>query len=108
MSGSHGAVPDLSGDDVWRRDVYPLVDWAVLPVPSFQFFGGNEGFKPQLSAEFRGSVQVNRGAVVLGPGSGSRCSASSRRPRSDRNEDRPLPPVRREFELLLRGLGLRS
>ena len=59
-SGSRAALPVLCGGNVWRRDVYPLVDWAVIPVPSFQFFGGNEGFRPQLSAEFRGSVQVNR------------------------------------------------
>ena len=59
--GLEGGVPVLSGGNVWRRDVYPLVDWAVIPLPSFQFFGGNEGFRPQLSAEFRGQVRVSKG-----------------------------------------------
>jgi hypothetical protein len=58
--GLAGGIPVLSGGSTWRRDVYPLVNWAIIPVPSVQLFGGNEGFRPQLSAEFRGSVQVNR------------------------------------------------
>ena len=32
---SRGRCRTSTGGDVWRRDVYPLVDWAVLPVPSF-------------------------------------------------------------------------
>ena len=100
-------MPNLVGDDVWRRDVYPLVDWAVLPVPSFYFFSGNEGFKPQLAAEFRGSVQVNRALSF---------SAQIRQPvlgvfeedEEEREVERSLPPVRREFELLLRRAGRRS
>ena len=55
--GLAGAWPGL-GSDSWRRDVYPLTSWAIIPVPSFQFFGGNNGFKPQLSVEFRGGVRV--------------------------------------------------
>ena len=50
-----------SGSIVWRRDVYPLFDWAVIPVPTVQIFGGNDGFKPQLTAQFRGSVTVSPG-----------------------------------------------
>ena len=98
-----GAVPNLYGDDVWRRDVYPLVDWAVLPVPSFYFFSGNEGFRPQLAAEFRGSVQVNR-ALSFSAQIRQPVLGVFDEPESDRNKDRPLPPVRREFELLLRGV----
>lgn len=64
--GVAGAVPNLVGEDVWRRDVYPLVDWAILPVPSLQFFGGNDGFRPQLSAELRGSIQATRGLSFTG------------------------------------------
>ena len=85
----------LSGGDVWRRDVYPLVDWAVLPVPSFQFFGGNEGFRPQLGAEFRGNVQVNRALSFSGRIRQPILGVFEENER-DRNKDRPLPPVRRE------------
>lgn len=60
-AGIKSGVPVLSGGDVWKRDVYPLTSWAVIPLPSIQFFGGTDGFKPQLSAEFRGSVRVTRG-----------------------------------------------
>ncbi len=60
-----GAVPSLEGE-IWRRDVYPLYDWAILPVPVIQIFGGNEGFKPQLSLEFRGSVKLSRGLSFSG------------------------------------------
>ena len=86
----------LSGGNVWRRDVYPLVDWAVIPLPSFQFFGGNEGFRPQLSAEFRGQVRVSKGLSF---------STRIRQPVFGVFDDPgvdpadagdPLPPVRRE------------
>ena len=100
--GVHGAVPGLYGDDVWRRDVYPLVDWAVLPVPSIYFFSGNEGFKPQLAAEFRGSVQLNRGLSF---------SAQVRQPvlgvfeedEEEREVERSLPPVRRDSSFYYAG-----
>ena len=51
----------LASGQIWRRDVYPLVDWAVIPVPTVQLFGGNDGFKPQLTAQFRGSVSGQPG-----------------------------------------------
>ena len=93
--GIKGGLPVLAGGDVWRRDVYPLVNWAILPLPSFQFFGGNEGFKPQLSAELRGNVRVNRGLSF---------SAQVRQPflgvfeedTDDVGKPRALPPVRRQ------------
>jgi hypothetical protein len=52
-----GAIPVLAGQ-YWRRDVYPIVNWALVPVPTIQVFGGNEGFRPMLNVEFRGSVQA--------------------------------------------------
>ncbi|MBB5221156.1 hypothetical protein HNP73_001077 [Amaricoccus macauensis] len=55
-----GAVPALTGQ-VWQRDVYPIYDWAIFPVPTIQLFGGNDGFKPQLTAQLRGSVRVSPG-----------------------------------------------
>jgi hypothetical protein len=61
-----GAQPALTGDDVWRREVYPLNDWAIVPVPSVQFFGGNEGFRPQLSIEFRDTLRLSRGMSITG------------------------------------------
>jgi hypothetical protein len=93
--GIEGALPGLGGS-FWRRDVYPLVNWALIPVPSFQFFGGNEGFRPQLSVEARAGVRVTPGLSfstrirqpVLGafddPGV------------DPEDADDPLPPVRRE------------
>ncbi|MFT3974276.1 MAG: YjbH domain-containing protein [Amaricoccus sp.] len=54
------AVPALTGQ-VWHRDVYPIYDWALFPVPTIQLFGGNDGFKPQLTAQLRGSVRVTPG-----------------------------------------------
>jgi hypothetical protein len=48
----------LASGQIWQRDVYPLVNWALIPVPTVQIFGGNEGWKPQLTAQFRGSVAV--------------------------------------------------
>lgn len=90
----YGAPPALGGADVWRRDVYPLVDWAILPVPSLQFFGGADGgFRPQLSAEFRGTLRFSKGLSV---------SARARQPflgvfdRPGKSAPRALPPVRRE------------
>lgn len=56
----NGAVPALTGQ-VWHRDVYPTYDWAVFPVPTIQLFGGNDGFKPQLTAQFRASARVSPG-----------------------------------------------
>lgn len=55
-----GAIPALTGQ-VWQRDVYPIYDWAIFPVPTVQLFGGNDGFKPQLTAQLRGSVRVSPG-----------------------------------------------
>jgi hypothetical protein len=94
--GLKGGIPVLSGGNAWRRDVYPLVDWAVIPLPSFQFFGGNEGFRPQLSAEFRGIVRASKGLSF---------STRIRQPIlgvfddpgvDPADADDPLPPVRRE------------
>ena len=51
----------LASGQIWRRDIYPLFNWAVIPVPTVQIFGGNDGFKPQLTAQFRGSVTVTPG-----------------------------------------------
>jgi hypothetical protein len=88
-----GAVPVLSGE-VWRRDVYPFYDWALVPVPSIQVFGGVDGFRPQLSAELRASAQITprfsfSGRIrqpILGEFSDPGPSEG----------DRALPPVRRE------------
>ncbi len=55
-----GAFPVLASGQVWERDVYPLVNWAIIPVPTVQLFGGNDGFRPQLTLQFRGSVSVSR------------------------------------------------
>jgi hypothetical protein len=90
--GLQGAVPDLTGE-VWQRPVYPLFDWSLVPVPTFQLFGGNEGFRPQLTAEFRGSVQVNRklsfSTRIRQPIVGVFADPGPSGPRA-------LPPVRRE------------
>ncbi len=56
-----GGLPVLASGSIIRRDVYPFLDWAVIPVPTVQIFGGNDGFKPQLTAQFRGSVKVAPG-----------------------------------------------
>ena len=56
-----GALPVLASGHIWERDVYPLVNWAIIPVPTVQLFGGNDGFRPQLTAQFRGSVSLSRG-----------------------------------------------
>lgn len=66
MAGLQGATPQLEGDNVWQRDVYPLTDWAIVPAPTLQLFGGNEGFKPQLNVEARGSVQFTNNLSVTG------------------------------------------
>lgn len=88
-----GAAPALEGENTWIRDVYPLTSWSIAPVPSIQIFAGEIGFRPQITAEARGRVQVSSklsfsGAIrqpVLGtfddPGVAS---------------GRALPPVRRE------------
>lgn len=88
-----GAAPALEGA-VWRREVYPLVDWSIVPVPSLQLFGGNDGFRPQLSAEFRGSVRVTPGLSF---------TTRVRQPLlgtfddpGEEEDARALPPVRRE------------
>ncbi len=60
-AGFNGAFPVLASGEIVHRDIYPLVNWAVIPVPTVQIFGGNNGFKPQLTAQFRGSVKVNQG-----------------------------------------------
>jgi hypothetical protein len=57
----NGAFPVLASGEVWRRDVYPAASWALIPVPTVQLFGGNDGFKPQLTAQFRGTVNVTQG-----------------------------------------------
>jgi hypothetical protein len=91
-----GATPSLMGDDVWQRDVYPLVDWAILPVPSLQLFGGNEGFKPQLSAEFRGTVRASNALSFTGRIRQPILGEFSD-PGPDTNESgADLPPVRSE------------
>jgi len=54
-----GAFPVLAQGEIWRRDTYPIFNWALIPVPTVQIFGGNEGFKPQLTAQFRGTVTVS-------------------------------------------------
>ena len=91
-----GATPRLAGDDVWQRDVYPLTDWAILPVPSLQLFGGNEGFRPQLSLEFRGTRPVQPTPFRSRP----RPAADPRRVLGSRARREPvgqdLPPVRSE------------
>jgi len=91
-----GAQPMLEGDDVWRRDVYPLVDWAILPVPSLQFFGGNEGFRPQLSAEFRGVVRVTQGLSFTGRVRQPLLGEFADPGPDENDEDKGLPPVRRQ------------
>ncbi len=60
-----GALPVLASGTSWSRDIYPATSWAVIPVPTVQIFGGNTGFRPQLTAQFRGSVKRDAGAVVL-------------------------------------------
>ena len=79
----------------WRRDVYPLVDWAVLPVPSFYFFSGNEGFKPQLAASSAGASR-STGRCPSTLRFGNRCWGVFEEDELERNLDRALPPVRRE------------
>jgi hypothetical protein len=91
-----GAWPMLSGSNVWRRDVYPFVDWAILPVPSIQFFGGNEGFHPQLSAEFRGSVRFSEGLSVTGRVRQPILGEFADPGPDENDEDTGLPPVRRQ------------
>jgi hypothetical protein len=61
-----GATPRLTGPDVWQRDVYPLTDWAIVPTPTLQLFGGNDGFKPQLNVEARGTVRFTNALSVTG------------------------------------------
>jgi hypothetical protein len=56
-----GALPVLASGEVWRRDAYPLFDWALFPVPTIQIFGGSEGFRPQLTAQFRASLRLSQG-----------------------------------------------
>ena len=56
-----GAFPVLASGHTWQRDVYPLYSWAVIPLPTVQIFGGNDGFRPQLTLQFRGSVAVSPG-----------------------------------------------
>lgn len=88
-----GAVPSLGGQ-VWSRDVYPLYDWALIPVPTLQLFAGEDGFRPQLTAEFRGSVSISPHLSF---------STRIRQPilgafddPGPEEEERALPPVRRE------------
>ncbi len=56
-----GALPVLASGHTWQRDAFPVTSWAVIPVPTVQIFGGNTGFKPQLTAQFRGTVNVTPG-----------------------------------------------
>ena len=104
-SGSTARVPVLRGGNVWRRDVYPLVDWAVIPLPTVQFFGGNDGFRPQLSA----AVPRQRDASRRGCRSRTRIRQPVLGvfddPGVDRERRRPLPPVRQRVGALLRRLG---
>lgn len=89
-----GALPALHGTYLWKRDVYPIVDWSIIPVPTLQLFGGNEGFRPQLTIEARGSLRFSRGISVSG---------RIRQPvlgvfddPGPQEGDRALPPVRRD------------
>jgi hypothetical protein len=95
-----GAQPSLSGEDVWRREVYPLNDWAIVPVPTVQFFGGNEGFRPQLSIEFRDTLRFSQGLSVTGrvrqPVLGAYDDPGP--DTDDPNENETLPPVRSESD----------
>ncbi len=90
-----GAVPALGGT-VWRRDIYPGFQWSVLPVPSFQLFGGNDGFRPQLSLQARGTLhlspQLSFSARVRQPLIGTFDDPDPTR------GERVLPPVRRDSE----------
>ncbi|MFO1142373.1 MAG: YjbH domain-containing protein [Amaricoccus sp.] len=54
-----GAYPVLAQGEVWRHDTYPIFNWALIPIPTVQIFGGNDGFKPQLTAQFRGTMTVS-------------------------------------------------
>jgi exopolysaccharide biosynthesis protein YbjH len=94
-----GAQPALTGDDVWRRAVYPLNDWAIVPVPTVQFFGGNEGFRPQLSIEFRDTLRFSQGLSMTGrirqPILGAYDDPG---PDDDPGENETLPPVRSESD----------
>jgi hypothetical protein len=56
-----GAYPVLASGQIWERDVYPLYSWAIIPLPTVQIFGGNDGFRPQLTLQFRGSVNLSPG-----------------------------------------------
>jgi hypothetical protein len=91
-----GATPALYGDDVWRRDVYPFFDWAIVPTPSVQLFGGNDGFKPQLSIDFRGTVRMSQGLSFTGRVRQPVLGVFSDPDPTE--EERSLPPVRRESE----------
>jgi hypothetical protein len=89
-----GATPALYGDEVWRREVYPFFDWAVVPTPSVQLFAGNDGFRPQLSIDFRGTYRVSQGLSFTG---------RVRQPvlgvfddPGPQEDERALPPVRRD------------
>ena len=59
-----GALPVLAQGQSWERDVYPLWSWAFIPLPTVQLFGGNDGFRPQLTLQFRGSVSLSPGLSV--------------------------------------------
>ena len=60
-----GAWPVLASGRSGERDVYPLYSWAIIPVPTVQLFGGNDGFRPQLTLQFRGSVSLSPGLSAI-------------------------------------------
>jgi hypothetical protein len=91
-----GATPRLTGANVWQRDVYPLTDWAIIPAPTLQLFGGNTGFRPQLNLEARGTVRFSNAlsatARVRQPVLGEFSDPGP----DDNQSGEDLPPVRSE------------
>ena len=72
-----GAFPVLASGQTWERDVYPLYSWAVIPLPTVQIFGGNDGFRPQLTAPVPRQRDACRRAFPSRRWSASRSSGSS-------------------------------
>ena len=81
-SGSRARCRCSRRATTWRRDVYPLVDWAVIPVPTVQLFGGNDGFRPQLDR------RVPRQRHASRPGCRSRTTDPPADPRRVRRSGR--------------------
>jgi hypothetical protein len=88
-----GASPGVAGA-AWTRDVYPDFDWAIAPEVEINIFAGDEGFRPQLNLELRGSLEVARGLSFSGevnqPVLGTFDDPGPA------EGERTLPPVRRE------------